>query len=92
MTGWSWQRPRGRCAYAASDLSAISTPSPRGAPITKLASVRLIIGGLRLGLTGGSLLFSSPPIKRRSARQRITKKSCSQALLRSQLVPAITFL
>jgi len=37
-------------------------------------------------------LFSSPPIERRPARGRITKKSCRQALLRSQLVPAITIL
>jgi hypothetical protein len=37
-------------------------------------------------------LFGSPPIKCRSTRQRITKKSCRQALLRAQLGPTITIL
>ena len=40
----------------------------------------------------GSLLISSPPSERRSARQRITKNSRCQALLRMQVIRALTFL
>ena len=47
---------------------------------------------LILTVTGDSLLFSSPPIERRSARQRITKNSRCQALLRLQVILALTFL